>query len=113
MKYQLPENGAVVEEIQELQCDHEEADTRMFLHALHASRNHENIVIKSLDTDVFVTALYLKWFLASSLLLETGTRDTHRNLSIDAIAIAIGRDVCVALPGLHALTGVHKYIQIL
>ena len=107
------ENGAVVEEIQELQCDHEEADTRMFLHALHASRNHENIVIKSLDTDVFVTALYLKWFLASSLFLETGARDAYRILSIDAIAIAIGRDVCMALPGLHALTGVHKYIQIL
>ena len=77
------ENGAVVEEIQELQCDHEEADTRMLLHALHASRNQENIDIKSLDTGVFVTALYLKWFLASSLFLETGTRDTYRNLSID------------------------------
>ena len=101
------ENGAVAEEIQELQCDQEEADTRMLLHALHASRNHENIVIKILDTDVFVTALYLKWFLALSLFLETGTRDTYRNLSIDAIAIAIGRDVCMALPGLHALTGVH------
>ena len=30
------EDGVVVEEIEELQCDHEEADTRMFLHALHA-----------------------------------------------------------------------------
>ena len=78
------ENGAVVEEIQGTSIDHEEADTsRMFLHALHASRNQENIDIKSLHTDVFVTALDLKWFLASSLFLETGTRDTYRNLSID------------------------------
>ena len=106
-------NGAVVEKIQELQCDHKEADTRMFLHALHASRNHENIVIKSLDINVFVTALYLKWFLASSVFLETVTRDTYRNLSIDAIAITTGRDVCMALPGLHTLTGVYKYIHIL
>lgn len=99
------EDIVVVEEIVELQCDHEEADSRLFLHALHASQDHRNILLKSPDTDVFVIALYLNWFLPSSLYLETGSQNANRTLSIHAVAMAVGREVCMALPGLHAFTG--------
>ena len=46
----------VVEELirpfQPLQSDHEEADTRMILHAHNASQDHDRVAIQSPDTDV-------------------------------------------------------------
>ena len=42
----------------ELKCSHEEADTRMLLHATHASQNgYKTTVIVSEDTDVMVLCL--------------------------------------------------------
>ena len=39
-------------------CNHEEADTRIFLHILHAARSgHLKICIRTVDTDVVVIAL--------------------------------------------------------
>lgn len=42
--------------VEDLTCDHEECDTRLFLHAAH---EHQTVVIKSPDTDVAVIALSL------------------------------------------------------
>ena len=52
--FELEEDTIQVTEVEQLNSDHEEADTRMFLHAQHASAFTENTVIKSPDTDVFV-----------------------------------------------------------
>ena len=41
-----------------LQSDHEEADTRMILHAHDASQDHDRVVIQSPDTDVAVLATH-------------------------------------------------------
>src|SRR4029434_5855710 len=35
--------------VEDLQCDHEECDTRVFLHAQHAAREHKAVIIKSSD----------------------------------------------------------------
>jgi len=36
-------------------CDHEEADTRLFLHALHCAQSgYRKVLIRSVDTDVVV-----------------------------------------------------------
>ena len=41
-----------------LSCTHEEADTRMVLHAKHAvDNNFEAVVINTPDTDVFIHAI--------------------------------------------------------
>ena len=40
-----------------LRSDHEEADTRLLLHAKHASQTHRRIVIRSPDTDVAVLCI--------------------------------------------------------
>ncbi len=51
------QNGRVIaEELTDLQCDHEEADTRILLHAKHASSSTEQVVIRSPDTDVAILA---------------------------------------------------------
>ena len=52
------ENGIDCNRVDELCIKQEEADTRMLLHAGHASPNgHDCIVIKSPDTDVDVLTL--------------------------------------------------------
>ena len=39
-------------------CNHEEADTRMLLHAVHAARHgHTKVVLRTVDTDVLVLAI--------------------------------------------------------
>ena len=38
----------------ELGCDHEEADTRLLLNAMHAAKDHGRIIIQSPDTDALV-----------------------------------------------------------
>ena len=41
-------------------CLHEEVDTRMFVHAADAaSRGHKKIIIRSVDTDIVVLAVYV------------------------------------------------------
>ena len=36
-------------------CDHEKADTRLFLHVQHA---RSNAIIKTVDTDVVITVIF-------------------------------------------------------
>ena len=43
--------------IQELQGNHQEADTRMLLHAHHASMSCNKIIVSSPDTDDFMVML--------------------------------------------------------
>ena len=38
-------------------CSHEEADTRIFLHVVDAAQQHQRIMIRTIDTDVFVLAV--------------------------------------------------------
>ena len=38
-------------------CDHEEADTRIFVHVKHAASEHSRIMIKTIDTDVVCIAI--------------------------------------------------------
>ena len=50
---------AVIKGQYTLRSDHEEADTRLLLHAKHASEDHERIVIQSPDTDVVLLCVSL------------------------------------------------------
>ena len=61
------ENGNVkritrmaVTDVEELECDHEEADSRMFIHAHYAAENENagHVIITSPDTDVAVLCLF-------------------------------------------------------
>ena len=96
--------------IKELQQDlvtrQEEADTRMSLHAAHASQQgYETIVIKSPDTDVGVLAVYYSSQISGSLILATGTGNKRRFIDVNGISQEYGENISEALPGLHAFTG--------
>lgn len=92
--------------VDELCSNQEEGDTRMFLHALHASEEgHQRLLIKSSDTDVEVIARHLQVNIAAEITLLTGTRRRARIISVARVCEELGVEVCRVLPGLHALTG--------
>ena len=90
----------------ELCSNQEEADTRMFLHALHAfDAAHQQILIKSSDTDVEVLACYLREYISADIFLLSGTKSRAHVINVTQVCEQLGVEVCRALPGLHALTG--------
>ncbi len=94
------------EEVQVLRSNHEEADTRLFLHAQHAAaENYQAIVLVADDTDVFIICLGLSSAIKSKVFIRRGTKARVRMIDITKIAAALGHEVCSALPGLHAWTG--------
>ncbi|KAK3738178.1 hypothetical protein QZH41_007178 [Actinostola sp. cb2023] len=89
-----------------LKSDHEEADTRMLLHACHASSTKPRIVIQSPDTDVAVLAIHFFCHIqCEELWFKTGVKDKVRFLPVHIVVDKLGLSVCSALLGFHALTG--------
>ena len=90
----------------ELYTNQEEADTRMFLHASHASSlGHQRVAIVSSDTDVEVLACHHQSAIPAELTLISGTRSRSRLISIPRLCEKLGPSICRVLPSLHALTG--------
>lgn len=89
-----------------LRSDHEEADTRLLLHAKHASQTHRRIVIRSPDTDVAVLCIaHFKDLQCQELWFRTGVKDRLRFIPIHLLNSSLGQPLCKALPAFHALTG--------
>ena len=72
-------NTMICSHVEELTCDHEEADTRMVCHAKNASFNYPNVIIKSPDTDVFLIALNACSNITAQLFFETGNQPTKES----------------------------------
>ncbi len=84
----------------------EEADTKLILHAVHATNNGASSVrIYSPDTDVLVLAISLFPNLAVDTCMVTGTGQKQREIPIRVIYNALGPAKAAALPGFHALSG--------
>ena len=84
----------------------EEADTRMFLHALHSSdAAHQQILIKSSGTDVEVLVCNFREYISADIFLLCGTRSRARVINVTQVCEQLGVEVYQALPGLHVLTG--------
>ena len=93
-------------DVQALTCTHEEADTRLLLHAAHAVQNGSAaVVIRSPDTDVAILAIVLQPEIGAPLFFRTGTKARSRFIDIQAVRAKRCSAVCNALLGLHALTG--------
>ena len=102
--YQFTANGG--EEVVALKATHEEADTRLFLHAAHAAaEGYRSVVVNSDDTDVFVMSLAYDDKIEANLFVKCGTRSRVRILDVGKIARSLGSNICQALIGLHAYTG--------
>ncbi|CAH3031303.1 unnamed protein product, partial [Pocillopora meandrina] len=105
-KLVVPNGSTIASDVPELCTNQEEADTRMFLHAEHASQNgHQRIAIKSSDTDVEVLACYYQAVISADIILISGTSRRSRIVSIRRVCERLGREICEILPSLHAITG--------
>lgn len=94
-----------VQPVPTLFCDHEEADTRMLLHADHAGDFYDNVVIRSRDTDVFVTAIAVSECISAKLFLHMGPWSDFRIVNVSDVSQQLGKSVSDALIGLHCFTG--------
>lgn len=89
-----------------LRSDHEEADTRLLLHANDASdAGYDHVIIRSPDTDVAVIAMSLQDRIKAHLYFATGVKDKSRLLSIKTLCGLLGPATSRGLIGLHALSG--------
>jgi len=88
-------------------CTHEEADTRMFLHAADLVRaGNKKILIKTVDTDVVVLAVAFQQRIAcDELWVALGTGHHLRYIPAHELACVLGPERACALPMFHAFTG--------
>lgn len=88
-------------------CSHEEADTRLLIHALDTAANgHHRILIRSNDTDVVVLAISLAGLLqAHKIWVTFGCGKSLQHIPVHLIWTTLGPDKATALPLFHALTG--------
>lgn len=100
-----------VSELTAMHSSHEEADTRMILHAVYLSAQFERIVVRSDDTDVLVLLLHYanKNMLGGAVYMHDGHTTTYANrkcyIPVSKIATEISHDICQSLPAAHCLTG--------
>lgn len=99
----------LIEECEELYSDHEEADTRLLLHAKHASRTYDHVVIRSPDTDVFILLLGHKSAVPTALYFDTRIGNKRRMMDVGKVCLTLGSELCDALIGFHAFTGMHFF----
>lgn len=103
------EDGIVTDSrpVHELYSSHEEADTKIILHCMHAVQNAtpEALVVRSPDTDVFLLLLAFAVKISSPLFFDTGTGNNRRLLDITDLSNKLPEDMCSALLGFHSFTG--------
>lgn len=92
---------------EELASTQEEADTSIILHCLHSAQGCSTnaIIIRSLDTDVFVLLLHFMQEMEPSVLFDTGTGNKRGLININQVINDSGKDFCSALPAIHAYSG--------
>lgn len=96
----------VMQPISELELTQEEADTQIFLHAVHAPRSKfASVVIVSEDTDVLVLLLTFKSFVPSSMFIKCGSQTRVKYIEVSRVVESIGASVCRSLLGFHAFSG--------
>ena len=82
-------------------CNHEEADTRIVLHALEEDTD---VVIVANDTDVFILLLYAMTFKRNSCKWYTSFY-TNEYIDLGKVYESYGYEICRYLSQFHAITG--------
>ena len=116
-----PQDGSAVkltktmntEDIIPLYSDHEEADSRMFVHCQYIANqlsdinsSSKRIIIFSPDTAVAVLCWYhFNQLSFQELWFHTGTGRNRRLIPVHKAVEKVGQDVRNLLPAMHVLTG--------
>ena len=93
-------------EVAELQSTQEEADTRLLLYALHATKTGSKAVIVTSE-DTFVMLLYRAFQkdIPCPIYQKCGTQNRTRFVYITKLAWSLGDSICDSLIGLLPFTG--------
>ena len=97
-----------VTDVEELECDHEEADSRMFIHAHYAAENENagRVFITSPDTDVAVLCLFhCSTLNINELWFHISTGKKRRFIPMHVIAEKLSEEIIRVLLPFHTLTG--------
>jgi len=89
-------------------CSHEEADSRMMVHVQDASRQYNTVLIRTVDSDVVVLAVFVFPQLTiplAALWIAFGTGKHFHFIPVHEICASLGPPKCFALPIFHAFTG--------
>ena len=88
-------------------CNHEEADTRMFVHAADAvNQGCQKIMIRTVDRDVVtITVSVIPSIDITELWVAFGTGHHLRYIPVHSIALSLGAVKSKVLPMFHAYTG--------
>lgn len=88
-------------------CTHEEADTRLLLHATDAGRNgYQKVMIRTVDTDVVVLCISLFTQMnLQELWIAFGTGKNFRFIPVHTIVQALGPEKAISLLMFHSFTG--------
>ena len=93
------------------ECDHEEADTGMFVHLQDALQyGYTNCLVCTVDTDILVILLG-KFHQITSLChnariwVAFGSGKNYMHYDVNAIYEGLGREKCLSLPVFHCFTG--------
>lgn len=103
-------NNGLITEVESLRCNHLEADPRLALHAVIASKQNPNksIAVVSDDTDVFIILLSIASEMHGILYFRQGKTTIGKGIeyhNVTSLASHLGKECCDVLPGFHALTG--------
>ena len=88
-------------------CNHQEADTRLFLHTRHAVASyHKLLMIKATDTDVLVIAIHVFVRIElEQMCLAFGQGENLRRIPVHDLAAKLSREKSFGLPIFHAFIG--------
>jgi hypothetical protein len=94
------------------ECNHEEADTRIVVHVLHAIQVEQakSVLVRTVDTDVVVILVGTFYNLKSivpdlDLWVAFGMGRNFSYININTICVSLGEARSRSLPVFHALTG--------
>jgi len=83
-----------------LSNNHEEADTKICMHANAADTLNGNVVIRASDTDIAVILLYHCEKFSGRIWMDVGTtsKRNRRLIDLTAISKSLGPQLCSSLP---------------
>ena len=90
------------------ECNHEEADTRIFIHVRDAAiKGYSKILLRTVDTDVVVLALYAMQEIRelTEMWILFGVGKKSRYIPIHELCNILTPEKCKVLPLFYALTG--------
>ena len=84
-----------------VECNHEEADTRVVLHAFNSEGS---VIVKAKDMDILILVIYA-YALKKPEAIWCMQIDHNKFVNVGKIAQFLNESTCLQLPAFHSLTG--------